>query len=372
MNLKNTVPALFACFLVVAGYPRAFGQTSVSLQQAVKQGLVEVEVKSRGGATGDAIRIDVRRKVPREVRIHITTGTVLLTAEKDVQNVTARRIKGEFIAQNTYRPGSVMVLVDNNRHSYLVESFCLDYHKKAPRRGQSLTLAVNDQRATRIFNAPKGVKASPWAFQLALWIDRAGVSPAEVRRRHPNRLTDVDVRVARSLLQNAEKQGVAEIPPGIATDVRVEIGKLFSTDPAVRAVAVERLGGMGSRATVAVPFIRANVIRGESGKTLPSTVVSVFASPATVAVELERLGIPALGPLIEHLKPQGAGGTKVVVDTTELLDKDRMTEFFIGRLKHDNPRLRQRAARSLNRLTGEDFGEDHARWHAWWQKKTAQ
>ena len=372
MSCKKTVPVLFACFLTVAACPRAFGQTSVSLQQAVKQGLVEVDVKSRGGATGDAIRVYVRRKVPREVRIHITPGTVLLTVEKDIQNVTARRIKGEFIDQNTYRPSSVMVLVDNNRHSYLVESFCLDYQKKAPKRGQSLTLAVNDQRAARILNAPKDVKASPWAFQLALWMDRTGVAPAEVQRRHPNRLTAVDVRVARSLLQNAEKQGIAEIPQGIDVDVRVQIKKLFSTDPAVRAVAVDSLGGMGSRAAVAAPFLRTNVIRGTSGKTLPSTVVSVFASPAAVSVELERLGIPALGPLIEHLKQPGAGGTSVLVDTTDLLDKDRMTEFFIGRLKHDNPRVRQRAAKSLKRLTGEDFSEDHAKWHAWWQKKTAQ
>jgi len=397
MSGKRTIAGLLAGLLVAAASPPASAQkTEISLQQALRQGKVEVEVKSLGGATGNRVRVYVKRKVPGELRISVTPGTVLLTAEKDLQNITLGKLKGEFISETRYRPGSVMVLVDNRRHSYLVESFCLDYHKKAPKRGHSLTLAINDQRAARILNAPKQLKASPWAFQLALWMDREGVSPQEVRRRFPNRVTEVDVRVARSLLQNAEKQGIAEIPEGMAPQVRVHVESLFSTNPAVRAQAVEKLGAMGHRAQVAAPFVTANVLRGESGKKLPTTVVSVFTSPAGTAVELEKLGIPALKPLIEHLKQQGGPSVGVDVTAPGIGSGNLLVGRLIDRLKHPNANVRQRAARllgtmnnpravdpliealsdsdarvrdnaaeSLKRLTGEDFGTDQQKWQQW-------
>jgi hypothetical protein len=396
MMIKNgMVLVLCALFVPLVARSPVLGTTSVSLQDAVRNNRVEVDVRSRGGATGTTVRVYVRSKAG-ELRLHVAPGTVFLTSEAHVQNLTASRLKGELISERTYRPGSVMVLVDSRWHSYLVEACCLDYRKRAPQAGQRLTLAMHDQRAARVLSAPEGTQPSLWAMQLALWMDRDGVSAAEVRRRYPGRITDVDVRVAQTLLSHAERTGVASIPAGIPVDVRVHVESLFATDPAVRARAVENLGQMGGRALSAAPLVAANVLRDEAGKKLASTAVSVYADPQQTAVLIESLGIPALAPLLDALRQGPLGESGVFGELPEGIGKDRMVEWFTGRLTHPKSRVRQRAARALgslgdsravepliaalddedadvreqaaaalSQITGQQLGTDQARWRAW-------
>jgi hypothetical protein len=366
---------------------------AVSMQDALRQGKVDVNVTSLGGATGNTIRVDVRRKVDEKLRINISPGTVFIAEGGKVQNMTGGTVKGEYINKNTYRPTSVMVLADSAQHSYVVESFCLDYHKPPPKPNQSFSLALADQRATRILQAPEEIPASIWAQQCALWMDRSGITPAELKKRYPNRSTEVDIRVAKQLLTHAEKTGIAEIPKDISTDVRVEIEKLYSSNPTVRDQAVDNLAAMGQRAAPAIPFVAVNVINPKTGTT------RVNVDVADAAKWLEAVGLPPLDVFVQVLS--GEGGTSVSVDATEVLSTlrtarirrlsenlkhvntrvrlraartlglirdSRVVEPLIGALKDQERSIQREAAASLAKLSGEDFGLNYDKWDAWWEK----
>ena len=397
MKLTETLAALFASAVIGGAclLARADVDVAVSLQDAVRQGKVDVEVISLGGATGNTIRVDVRRKVPENLRINITPGTVFIAKGGKVQNMAGGTVKGEYVSQSTYRRTSVIVLPDDAKRSYLVESFCLDYHKPAPQPSHSFSLALADQRASRILEPPKDVSASPWAFQCALWMDRAGVTPAELKKRFPSHVTDVEIRVAQQLLGHAEKTGIAEIPNDISADVRVEIERLFSSRPEVRAQAVKNLGAMGQRAAPAIPFVAVNVINPNTG----TTRVDVGAGAADAAKWLEAVGLPSLGVFVDVLS--GESGTSVSAEASDVLRAIRTSRLtrLTANLKDGNARVRQRAARvlgsinelhavepliaalkdrdsavqkeaaaALGKITGKDFGQDHDKWRGWWEE----
>jgi hypothetical protein len=377
--------------------PAAAQSTAISLEQAVRQGKVDVEAVSLGGATGNTVRVNVQRKGKETVRINVTPGTVFLTAANR-QNMTGGSIQGEFTSGTTYRPTSVMVLSDNVKRGFLVQSFCLDYHKSAPQQGETFSLAVRDERAMRILQSAVDIQVTPWAVQCAIWMDRAGVSAEDIKKRFPSHVTDVEIAGARKLLSAAEKKGVESIPATIAPDVRVEVAKIYSPDPAVRAKAVDVLVNMGQRAAPAVSIIAANVLDQKAEHPLPPAVVKVNVYAGDVLDQLEHSGIAALGPWVRTLRESGvAGSVDVNIQAGEAILVDR----FIANLKNANPRVRQRAAlilgmskepravepligaladgdaavrdraaESLAKITGKDFGKDQAKWRQWLKETT--
>lgn len=304
-NLKFLVFVVVACLPVVFGTAFALGQqTAVPLQQAAAEGKVEVQVSSLGGATGSTVRVDVRRKVPRTVHVEVTPGTVFLSPPGTVQNMAGGVVKGEFIGPNTYRPGNtnVLVLADDAWHGYLVESFCMDFHKGPPQHGHKFSLAVQDQRTSRILKAAKDGSTSLWALQFALWIDREGISQEQLLGQYGNVATEVDVRVARNLVQKAEQAGVADVPADMPADVRVEVKRLFSPDPAVRASAVKVLVGMGRQAESAAPFLAQNVATTTPGELSPATWVKILTNPQETSVTVEHAGLSDLKALADALR----------------------------------------------------------------------
>jgi len=386
--------------LLVAADPQAHGQTTVvSLQQAIKNRLVEVEVVSLGGATGNTVRVNVRRLKPETVRINVTPGTVFLSGS-DKQNMAGGTLKGEFTTGNTYRSTSVMVLADNAKHGYLIESFCLDYHRGAPKKGDSLRLAISDERARRIVRAGQQAQASAWSVQCAIWMDRMGVSAADLKKRFPRSVTDVEINVARKLVRDAEQQGVASVPANLTPEVRVQVQKLFSPDLAVRSKAVEVLVSMGQRAAPAVPFLASNVVNVQAEHHLPPNVVEVNVDVKDPLVLLEKSGIQGLGPWIQIIRDNvAAGEVKIDIKVGEKI----LVERFIKNLQEKNPRVRQRAAfilgmskdpravepliaalkdgdttvqdraaEALVKITGQSFGKDQGKWRQWWKENQAE
>ena len=339
-------------------------QDSILLHDAVRQGKVKVEVKSRGGATGPTIRVEVQRLVPGDLRIEVAPGTVLLNSQSAEQNVTVGQLKGEFTGENKYRPGKIMVLADAQRHAFLLEVYCLDYAKKAPRKEGRLELAVQDQRVARILNPPEGVQPSFGAVQIAIWMDRAGITADQARKRFRGTTTEVDVQVARQLLAHAEQTGVASIPQDMPVSVRVHVSKLFSADPAIRQRAAEALGKLGVEALPAVPFLVENLLDLSTDKPLPASVVRVDVDAAieTAADALERLSLPGLAPIINSLRdgvgPTGHGAATTGPDakstpveeslrTAGGIVAEALVDLWIGRLANNDASVRERAARWL-------------------------
>jgi hypothetical protein len=46
--------------------------------------------------------------------------------------MTGTTIKGERVSGQTYRPTTTIVLADDTQHTYVIEAYCLDFHKDNP------------------------------------------------------------------------------------------------------------------------------------------------------------------------------------------------------------------------------------------------
>lgn len=188
-----------ACALLLGWGSLALGAT-MSLQEAVHQGKVSMAVKGLGGATGDAIVITLTRTVPESLWLTLTPGTVLPSASGTVQDMVTARVKGERMGLFTYRPSSTIELRDNREHAYLIEAYCLDFHKDNPGPADAFQLGTVDQRAKAILEAGRKQQASINVLQSAIWIDGEHVSNATLKRRFP--VSDADIVRARSLLNS--------------------------------------------------------------------------------------------------------------------------------------------------------------------------
>ena len=191
-------------FLFVASLlsPTASAQT-LTLDEAVKAGKVEVTIMGMGGSTGDTIQMAVQRKVPETLRLALTPGTVFKSANGNVQNMIAASITGERVGEKSHRPTSTIVLTDNAKHTFIIAAYCMDFHKGNPGPSDSFTLASPDDRGMKIVQAGEKASASIQAIQAALWMDRENISATELRGRFP--VDDKDIAVARGLLQELGK-----------------------------------------------------------------------------------------------------------------------------------------------------------------------
>ena len=148
MNLTKTFATLLVSFLAVALCSQAFGATEISLQQAVKEGKVEVDVSALGGAAGNTIRVNVKRKVPEELHISVTPGTVFIAKGGKVQNMTGGKIKGEFIWHRHDAEDEMFLVLKGNMR--------LEFHDRTVELTEGECLIV-----------PRGVEHKPVADEEA-------------------------------------------------------------------------------------------------------------------------------------------------------------------------------------------------------------
>jgi len=391
MALLRTSLVLLTAAPLVLLTAEAKAQTQVDLQTAIDRGLVSVNVSSLGGAVGNTMRVTVQRRVPEELQIVVSPGTVFVSVSGKVQALAASTIKGEFLNARTYRPGSVMVLVDNQAHAFLVETFCMEYHKPAPATGQVYQVAKADPRATRILVGPKDASASIWAYQAAIWMDRSGVSTEELKRRY--HIADVDLQAALGLLKSAEQAGKASIRADVPADVRVHLEAVFSSDPAVRAEAAKALRQIPGLAAIvevnapALPDVPENL--AEAANTLealaPPSLQDLIAEQAGTVIDnvMDLAADPPGGPLsklplLGLAKPRLEASLGLLRSPLPairtigarrlgMIREPRAVDALIGALKDSEPKVQEAAAESLRKLTNQNLGTDPDVWQKWWE-----
>lgn len=180
-----------------------FGQDAVPLDQAIKDGKVGAHITGIGGSTGDTILITVRRKVPEVLRLRLTPGTVFRSVTGRVQNMAGASIKGERVGERSYRPASEIVLADDDKLSYVIEAYCLDFHKGNPGPSDRFSIAPPDGQALKILQAGKAKGASIQVIQAAVWMARDGATATQLKQRFP--VGDRDIEAARGLLRDAKQ-----------------------------------------------------------------------------------------------------------------------------------------------------------------------
>jgi hypothetical protein len=212
----------------------------VSLDVAVQTGLVEVEVMGRGACSGDAVRVEVRRKVTREVRVVVVPGTVMESPSDKVQSMVCHGVKYQK-AGDKYRRVDVMVLNDDVPQTFLLEAFCRDFSKPTPRADSPFRLGTTSCQTTAVIVKGKANGVDTKAIQIAVWTQR-GVSEQEIRRRF--RATDAEFKAANSLVNavKASERGDVAAERRIIESFGIDVGGLIDGIRESRAALPFRKG----------------------------------------------------------------------------------------------------------------------------------
>lgn len=203
---RLAVAIIVACSIV---WPRPWvghseAQPLTLLEDAIRDGKVSSQITGVGGSTGDTIEVTLQRKVPQTLSLTLAPGTVLKSVDPSVQDMIVARIKGKRTRSNPgrYEVNSEIVLSDDNPHSYVIEAYCLDFHKANPGPTSSFTLERPDAHAEQIVKAGLASGAAMAVTQGALWIERAKADDSQLKARFP--FSDRDLLAARELLKTSQ------------------------------------------------------------------------------------------------------------------------------------------------------------------------
>ena len=210
--MRYKPPAVLTLVVLGAFGIAALAEETLSLDEAMGQGKVEVESRGLGGSTGDTILVYVRRLVPETLHLSLTPGTVFKSVSGGVQDMVGSAIKGEQVTETSYNPTNEIVLRDDARHAYVIEAYCLDFHKENPGPEDSFSISGVDEASAQILAAGKSTGASTKVTQSALWIDREGVGAAQLKERFP--VGDDDIAAARDLHSKLQPRNKVKEEPG--------------------------------------------------------------------------------------------------------------------------------------------------------------
>ena len=174
MKKAKLIIIIFSFFCIIC--TSSFADIFMPLGEAVKEKKVKVEITGLGGSSGDTIQITVQRVVSEILHLTLDSGTVFLSKSGKVQNMVCSRIRGERTGPTKFRPRSEIVLRDNLKHAYIVESYCLDFHKANPGQDDQFEISTPDLRAKKILEAARNKSLNTATVQSAIWIDREGLS----------------------------------------------------------------------------------------------------------------------------------------------------------------------------------------------------
>ncbi|WP_417730220.1 HEAT repeat domain-containing protein [Rosistilla oblonga] len=379
--------------------PASAETRQLELHTAIESGAVSVRIDFLGGAMGDRMKIYLRKQTAGDLQLKVTPGTLFLPQGGDVQRLAAVGLKGKLTAQGTYRRTAAIELNDSSEQGFLTQVVCIDYHKNSPPAGQAFIIGAVEPRCQRILSVRGDL--SIWAYQSAIWIDRAGVSPSKLQATF--QVASTDLQAAADLLKEAEAAGAASLAEvDVSVEAKASARGIFSADPAVRAQAHAEVQTLdpADRAKLDA-LLKLNVLRG--GK-LPTAeelrAGSTLESLIPAGIELPKLEIPqsvddimAMVDAIRKQAADGQAGDKIAdLASLKLLPhlaglkarlpllriaaaraianvKDPVAvEALLVALQDRDARVRAAAAAGLEKLTQQNFGDDTEKWTAWWQE----
>lgn len=394
---------LQCCFGLLAsgtlGVQLAAAQDVVDIDVATRRGLVSVDVESLGGAMGNRIKVRVQRRAGAPINVVVQPGLVLAPQGADVQRMAVVKLVGKYVPGNQYQRATVMVLADQQPHTFLLQAVCIDYHKSSPKAGQRYAVVDVDVRCQRILSAPLPEGASVWAYQSAIWMDRAGVASSELQRIFS--VPAIEIQSAQKLIARAEQVGVESLAQvDVSADVRAQAEGVFSADPQVRVEAYRRVQGLSAedRRKLQV-LVDVNVLRnGQLPDASELRAANTLESLLPEGLNLPQLQIPEsldaltdllqslpdlvgnedddtdvirfprarLLPLMVGLRARRPAVRALTVRRVAQLNDPWAVDTLIVVLADPSPRVRQAAAEGLKQRTGQDFGEDAEQWRTWW------
>lgn len=174
--------------------------TRYTLDEAAKRGLIEYEVKGRGGSSGPALELKVRRLKAERIEIYVPPGTVFETGSSGVQSMVAKSIIRQIAEDVAEEVGErvleeivdgVVGLDDDDSRTFLIEAYCRDFELENPSPQDGFVSAAVDLRSAAILQAADEQNLGVRATQAAVWMDR-GVEPLTIAKQFPATPEDFD------------------------------------------------------------------------------------------------------------------------------------------------------------------------------------
>ncbi|HIQ22026.1 MAG TPA: hypothetical protein EYH34_12460, partial [Planctomycetes bacterium] len=211
MPSRSLALAAFSALTLCQPFWAAAAEVTLSLEQAVAEGKIDLEIRSLGRPSGACMKLVIKRRVPETLRLTVRSGLVFKSRSGKVQDMVAAKVLGEYNAKkNTYRPDGLMILADDATHSFVLEAYCLEADKPTPGLREGFLLGGFDLQARGILELGFSRKASRHDLQMALWMRRP-LAPGLTVERLMGRIqaTGANVKAGRSILAQLEVDGLA-------------------------------------------------------------------------------------------------------------------------------------------------------------------
>jgi len=176
-----------------------------TLSEAIDKNFVKAEITGSGASSGDSINLELIRLTLYTTEIRVPKGTVLL-ASGIAQNMVVYKVSG--IPKDTMwiTPVSKIVLDSSEPQTFILEAYCLDFHKEDPRSSTKFSVGtLTDPQILRILDASDNLTSditSVGAIQTAIWVVTENVSKKELIDRFPVDQKDIDD--AKFILEEAD------------------------------------------------------------------------------------------------------------------------------------------------------------------------
>lgn len=147
----------------------------VSLADALAQNLADIRILGKGGASGSSILLLVRTTTGQKPgTIKVEPGTVLRSSLAGEQDMVVRRLLGWQVDEQHYNPAETLFLTGiEGTQTYVVDAYCLNFHKDNPSAGNSFTLdGMTEPAISAILQAVErmpGMDAEIAVIQAAIW-----------------------------------------------------------------------------------------------------------------------------------------------------------------------------------------------------------
>ncbi len=199
--------AIASCLVTTGCRGTATPTASYELAEAINRGVIEVNIQGTGAASGDSITLSVQRIALENLLITIEPGTVLISGVEREQNMVIRRLKGLLTGFETYSLCEHIFLDSNEWKKYVLEAYCLDFHKDNPSKTTNFSIGGLPSepaiKILRVLDEPQLETASIEVIQVAIWVAQEDITKEDVERWGYH-LTPEDIELIRTILNLAK------------------------------------------------------------------------------------------------------------------------------------------------------------------------
>jgi hypothetical protein len=369
MTAKN-LSALLLIFLIIAfllpgGYagaqqkkPAKPSIPTYTITEALKKGKITVEAEGAGLST---VSVTIKKTTQEKFKVLIPVGTYFV-AKGNYQSMVSR---GKVIADLT---------VDKEVSEWVPAS-CANASKEVPRKGDEFDIALSPEAEDLRKLMEVIAKKNPGEVvtQVAVWIVTDDISRDELDSRYRRfrglapvlpgggepAASDEDVIKAMALVEEA---GIDLKEKVIYVERISAIRGLTSKNKTIQNLSLKFLNAEGKdRIEVLVEALKDenSSVRGSAAEALEKI------NPKWRETEEAKKWVPVF---ISDLKSKSLGTREAAVYALGELKDPRAVEPLIEALKDENPDVRERAANALQKITGQNFGENPEEWQKWWEK----